>query len=55
MDVLTVAGFQVPLMPLAEVDGNAGAVLFWHSGPICAKLGVIFELTVIVKVVVVAH
>jgi len=32
--VLIVAGFHVPAKPLSEVAGNAGAVLFWHSGPI---------------------
>ena len=32
--VLIVAGDQVPLILLVEVVSNAGAVLFWHSGPI---------------------
>ena len=34
VEVLMVAGLQVPVMPLLEVAGNAGAVAFWHSGPI---------------------
>jgi hypothetical protein len=34
LDVLMVAGFHVPVMPLVDVVGNAGAVAFWHSGPI---------------------
>ena len=33
-DVLMVAGFHVPVIPLLDVDGNVGAVVFWHSGPI---------------------
>jgi hypothetical protein len=28
VDVLIVAGFQVPVTPFVEVSGNAGAVLF---------------------------
>jgi len=55
VDVLMVAGLQVPVILLLEVPGNNGAVLFWHSGPICVKLGVTFGLTVMVNVVVVAH
>ena len=40
VDVLIIAGFQVPVMPLFDVVGNAGAVAFWHSGPICVNVGV---------------
>ena len=40
---------------LVELNGNNGAVEFRHSGPIAAKIGVTFWLTVIVKVVDVAH
>ena len=53
--VLIVAGLQVPLMPLEDADGNDGAILFWHSGPICVNVGVTFSVTVIVKLAVVAH
>ncbi len=42
-----VAGFQVPVMPSSEVAGNAGAVLFWQSGPIWAKVGVISSVITI--------
>lgn len=38
--VLIVAGFQVPVIPLVEVACNAGAVAFWHRGPICVNAGV---------------
>ena len=38
-----------------DVPGSAGAVLFWHKGPICVKVGVAVGLTVIARVVVVAH
>jgi len=36
VDVLTVAGFQVPVIAgvLVELNGSTGAVLFWHNGPI---------------------
>ena len=40
LDVLMVAGFQVPVIPLFDVVGKAGAAMFWHSGPICVKDGV---------------
>jgi len=42
-------------MLLPDVAGSAGAVLFWHNGPICVNVGVIFGLTITVKVAVVAH
>jgi hypothetical protein len=41
-----VKGFHVPVMPLLEVDGSAGAVLLMHRGPIGEKLGVILVLSV---------
>ena len=53
--VLIVAGIHVPVMPLIEVVGNAGAVLFWHSGPIAVNAGVICGLIVIGNVAMVAH
>ena len=53
--VLIVAGFHVPVTPLLDVVGNAGAVLFWQSGPICVNAGVTCASTVILNVVVVAH
>ena len=53
--MLIVDGFQVPLMPLVEDDGKAGAVLFWHNGPIAVKVGVIWLLITISIVVVVPH
>ena len=45
--VLIVAGLHVPLIPLVEVAGKAGAPEFWHSGPIAAKVGVTALLIVI--------
>ena len=53
--MLIVAGFQVPVMPLAETAGSAGAVEFWQSGPIDAKVGTVSGLTVMFKLAVVAH
>ena len=53
--VLITAGFQVPVILLLDVVGNAGAVLFWHNGPICVKAGVIWLVITISIVAVVAH
>ena len=50
-----VAGFQVPVMPLVEVAGKAGAVEFWHSGPIWVKVGVMLLVTTMLIVVEAAH
>ena len=55
VEVLITAGFHVPLMPLLEVVGNAGAVLFWHNGPICVNVGVICELITTSIVAGIAH
>jgi hypothetical protein len=38
--VLIVAGDQVPLIPLLEVAGSAGAVAPTQSGPIAVNTGV---------------
>ena len=32
--VLITEGLHVPAMPFVDVVGKAGAVLFWHKGPI---------------------
>ena len=53
--VLSKAGDQVPVMPFVEVVGNADKVAPEQIGATALKVGVIFGLTVIVKVVVVAH
>ena len=50
-----VAGFHVPVTPLLDVAGNAGAVLFWQSGPIALNVGTVGASTVMLSVVVVAH
>jgi hypothetical protein len=39
-EVLMVAGLQLPVMPLFDVAGNAGATLFRHNGPMVLKTGV---------------
>ncbi len=49
------AGDQVPLIPLVDVVGNADRVAPAHIGATAAKVGITLGLTVIVKVVVVAH
>ena len=53
--VLMVAGLHVPVIPLVEVTGNAGAALFWQSGPIGVNTGVTCELTVMLRVAGAAH
>ena len=53
--VLSKAGDQVPVMPLLEVVGNAVSVAPAQIGATAVNVGVIFGLTVIVSVVVVAH
>ena len=49
------AGDQVPVIPLLEVVGNADRVAPEQMGATAVKVGVIFGLTVMVKMVVVAH
>ena len=53
--VLSKAGVQVPVTPLLEVAGNAVRVAPEQIGATAVNIGVILGLTVIVKVVVVAH
>ena len=48
-------GAQVPVMPLLAVVGSAVRVAPEQIGATALNVGVIFGLTVIVKVVVVAH
>ena len=50
-----VAGLHVPLIPLLDVEGNVGAVLFWQSGPIAVNVGVTCGLMVMLNVAVIAH
>jgi hypothetical protein len=50
-----VAGLHVPVKLLVDVVGSAGAVLFWHNGPMAAKVGVLAALITIAIVAVVAH
>ena len=54
-EVLIVAGFQVPVIPLVEVAGRAGAEEFWHRGPIWVNAGVIEVVITISIVVEAAH
>ena len=49
------AGDQVPVMPLLEVVGSAVRVAPEQIGATGLNVGVIFGLTVIVNVAVVAH
>jgi len=53
--VFIVAGTHVPVIPFVEVVGRTGEILFWHRGPITAKVGVTAAFVVIVSVAVVAH
>ena len=53
--LLTVAGLQVPVIPLIEVVGKTGAVAPEQIGAIGSNAGVMFGLTVMLKVVASAH
>ena len=54
--VLLIAGDHVPVMPLVEVVGNAGMVApAQYDVGVMLKVGVTFELIVIVTWAVVAH
>ena len=55
--MLTVAGLQLPLMPLSEVPGNVGTLAPEQIVADVPKLnaGVVLDPTVTVYVVVVAH
>ena len=53
--VLFSVGAHVPVMPLLEVVGNGDKVAPEHIGATAVNVGVMFGLTVIVNVVVVAH
>jgi hypothetical protein len=53
--VLSKTGAQAPVIPLLEVVGKGVNVAPEHIGAIAVNVGVILELTVIVKVAVVAH
>ena len=53
--MLTVAGDQVPVIPLFDVVGSTGATEPVQIGFIAVNVGVILELTVTSNVAVVAH
>jgi hypothetical protein len=53
--LLTVAGLQVPVIPLVDVVANIGAVVPLHIGAIAAKVGVVTAFTVTFKVAVLAQ
>ena len=49
------AGVQVPVIPLSDVVGSALSVVPEQIAATGVKVGVMFGLTVIVNVAVVAH
>jgi hypothetical protein len=53
--VLSKAGDQDPVIPLVDVVGSADKVAPEHIGATAVNVGVMFGLTVIVNVAVVAH
>ena len=53
--VLLSAGLQVPVIPLFDVVGRADSVAPEHIAATGVNVGVMFGLTVMVSVVVVAH
>jgi len=52
---LLIAGDQVPVIPLVEVVGNADKLAPEQIVSTCVNVGVVFGVTVIVMVAVVAH
>ena len=55
VEILLMAGDQVPVIPLVDVVGNADKLAPEQIELTCAKVGVVFGFTVIVMVAVVAH
>ena len=55
LEVLMVAGLQVPVTPLLDVVGSTGAALLRQSAPIVLNVGVTLGVTVISIVVAAAH
>jgi hypothetical protein len=53
--LFTVAGLQVPVIPLVEVVGKRGAVAPLHIAAMVVNVGVTIGFTVTVKVVVATH
>ena len=53
--MLTIAGFQVPVIELVDVVGKTGLVEPEHIGAMAAKIGVTVGLTVTLKEVAIAH
>ena len=53
--VLIDDGLHVPVIPSSDTPGKDGGSEFWHSGPICVKVGVICRVMVIDIVVTVPH
>ena len=52
---LSKAGDQVPVIPLFEVVGKAAKLAPEQTAATCVNVGVVFGVTVIVIVAVVAH
>jgi hypothetical protein len=55
VEVLIVDGFQVPLILLFDVVGNACAEDPWQNGPSCVNVGVAIPEMITSIVVVVPH
>ena len=53
--MLTVAGLQVPEILFVDVVGKVGAVAPEQIGSIASNVGIMLGLTVMSKVLVVAH
>jgi hypothetical protein len=47
--VLMLAGFHVPAIPSFDVNGSAGGVEFWQSGPMALNVGVTVPTMVMFK------
>lgn len=51
----TVDGFQTPVIPFGDVNGNTGAVLPLQNGDTIAKSGTVLGMSVTPNVCVKAH
>ena len=49
--VLVIGGSHVPVIPLSEVSGKTGGVLYWQSGPIVSNTGMI-PVTMVIDMIV---
>ena len=55
VEVLLIAGAQIPVIPLFDIVGNAGKVDPEQIAATCVNVGIVFGFTITVIIAVVAH